>query len=353
MMSTVGVAITALVLADVLTNVLRPLALRRGLTDRPDLHKKAHARPTPYLGGIAIAVATLVPASALVPHWDEHIGVVIVASAAMALLGLVDDIKPLNPSSRLLAEGLAATAVVLSGGHIIVFGGWLDPVLTVLWIVVLTNSFNLLDNMDGAASTVALVTAGFLAGAAYLAGQAGFMLLLLALSAGCVGFLIHNWAPARIFMGDAGSLFIGFVISATSVQVNVPGGPVARIAELLLVTFVATVDTSLVLISRHRAGRSLFTGGTDHVSHRLNRLGWSVSRVTLMLFAATAASCLCGVLVAQQRLPGIGTLAGAVTIAVTLIWLLLKLPAYVIANESGDIPPAANSAMSIPSKHGD
>jgi UDP-GlcNAc:undecaprenyl-phosphate GlcNAc-1-phosphate transferase len=348
MMSTVGVAVAALVLADVLTDLLRTFALRRGLTDRPDLNKKAHAAPTPYLGGIAIAVGTLAPASAMVPHWDHRITVVFVAGAAMALLGLVDDIKPLNPISRLLVEGSAATAVVLSGGHIVVFGGWLDPVLTVLWIVVLTNSFNLLDNMDGAASTVALVTAGFLAGAAYLAGQLGFMLLLLGLSAGCLGFLIHNWAPARIFMGDAGSLFIGFVISATSVQVNVPGGPVARMAELLLVTFVATVDTCLVLISRRRAGRSLFTGGTDHASHRLSRLGWSVRRVTLTLSAATVASCLCGVLVAQERLPGIGTLAGAVAVAVTLIWLLLKLPAYATANQPGDIPAAGNSREVYP-----
>jgi UDP-GlcNAc:undecaprenyl-phosphate GlcNAc-1-phosphate transferase len=251
MTATVGCAIlAALVLTDVLTVVLRPFALRHGLTDHPDPRRKAHARPTPYLGGIAIVVGTLVPAAVLVSHWDQRISAVVVAGLAMALLGLVDDIRPLNPTSRLLVEGIAAGAVVLSGGRIGVFGGWLDPVLTIVWIVVLTNSYNLLDNMDGAASTVAFVTAGFLAEAAYLAGQAGLALLLLALSAGCIGFLIHNWAPARIFMGDAGSLFIGFVISATSVQFSVPGGPVARITELLLVTFVATVDTCLVLISR-------------------------------------------------------------------------------------------------------
>jgi UDP-GlcNAc:undecaprenyl-phosphate GlcNAc-1-phosphate transferase len=333
-MAVAGAVLAALLLADVLSAALRPLALRRGFTDRPDLHKKVHARPTPYLGGIAIAAGTLLPAAALVPHWDVRIGVVVVASAAIALLGLVDDIKPLDPRTRLLVEGCAATAVVVVGGRIAVAGNWVDPVLTIVWIVVLTNSFNLLDNMDGAASTVGFVTAGFLAGVAYLAGQAGFTLLLLALSAGCLGFLIHNWVPARMFMGDAGSLFIGFVISATAVLIHVPSGAVARAAELLLVTFIATVDTCLVLISRHRAGRSWSTGGTDHVSHRLRRLGWSTGQVTMTFFVFTAGSCLCGLLVVEEHLSGLRTLTGALAIAATLIWLLLKVSAYALPDKS-------------------
>jgi UDP-GlcNAc:undecaprenyl-phosphate GlcNAc-1-phosphate transferase len=324
-----GTALAALVLADLLSGVLRVLALRRGLTDRPGL-RKAHARATPYLGGIAIAVGTLAPFAMFVGHWDERIGVIVIAGAAVAVLGLVDDLKSLNPALRLFAEGLAATAVVLVGGRFEVFGNWPDAIVTVFWIVVITNSFNLLDNMDGASATVATVTAGFLAWAAYLAGESGFVLLLLALSAGCLGFLIHNWTPARMFMGDAGSLFIGFVISAAAVFIDVPGGPVDRIAELLLVTFVATVDTCLVLISRHRVGRGWWMGGTDHISHRMRRLGWSVRQVTLAFFAATFVLCLCGVLVANQRLPGAGALAGAIAVAITLIWLLLRVPVYAI-----------------------
>jgi UDP-GlcNAc:undecaprenyl-phosphate GlcNAc-1-phosphate transferase len=333
-------ALSALVLADVLSGVLRALALRRGLTDRPG-PRRAHTRPTPYLGGVAIAIGTLAPVLVLVPQWGEHVVVIAVAGAVVAVLGLVDDLKCLTPSSRLLIEGLAATAVVVSGVRLEVFGGWLDPVVTGLWIVIITNSFNLLDNMDGAAATIAAVTAGFLAGAAYMTDQDGLALLLLTLSAGCLGFLIHNWVPARMFMGDAGSLFIGFVISSAAVSIDVPGGAGTRIAELLLVTFVATVDTCVVIISRHRAGRSWLTGGTDHVSHRLQRLGWSVRQVTVTFFAATAAPCLCGVLVADQRLPGVGALGGAVAIAVTLVWLLLKVPAYAVSLEPASAPPPA------------
>lgn len=334
-------ALAALVLADVLSGVLRRLALWRGFTDRPGV-RKAHTRPTPYLGGVAITAGTLLPTAVLMSHWDRRMLVIVGAGAAVAVLGLVDDLRSLDPASRLVAEGLAATAVVLAGGRFHVFGNWLDPVLTAGWIVVLTNSFNLLDNMDGAAATVATVASGFLAWAAYVTGQAGFVLLLLALSAGCLGFLIHNWTPARMFMGDAGSLFIGFVISAAAVSIHVPGDRMSRIAELLLVTFVATVDTCLVLISRHRVGRSLLIGGTDHISHRLHRLGLSVHQVTLALFAATLVPCLCGMLIADRHLSGLVALVGALAIGIGMILVLLRVPVYTQshhrAETAADVP---------------
>jgi UDP-GlcNAc:undecaprenyl-phosphate GlcNAc-1-phosphate transferase len=332
-----GAAIAALVLADVLSGGLRRLALRHGLTDSPGL-RKVHTRPMPYLGGVAITLGTLIPVVVLVPHWDVRLGTLVVAGAVVAGLGLIDDLRCLNPMSRLVAEGLAATAVVLTGGRFVAFGNWLDLIVTALWIVVITNSFNLLDNMDGAAATVATVVAGFLASAAYLTGQTGLVLLLLALSAGCLGFLIHNWTPARMFMGDAGSLFIGFVLSAAAVLIDLPGGPMSRIAEMLLVTFVATVDTCLVLVSRLRAGRSFLVGGTDHISHRLRRLGMSVRQVTFTLFAATLGPCLCGVLVAEQRVPGVAVAIGAMVVTVALILLLLRVPVYPVAEERTDFP---------------
>ena len=321
------VAMGALVLADVLSGALRRFALRRGITDRPD-PRKSHDRPMPYLGGVAITLATLVPICLLVRDWNARLAVLVVAGAVIAGLGLVDDIRSMGPLPRLLVEALAATMVVLTGGRIAAFGNWLDLLVTTLWIVVITNSFNLLDNMDGAAATVATVVAGFLAWAALLDGQWNLVLLMLALSAGCLGFLIHNWSPARMFMGDAGSLFIGFAISAGAVLIDLPGGPMSRIAEMLLVTFVATVDTCLVLISRYRAGRPLLTGGTDHISHRLRRLGLSVRQVTFALFAATLAPCLCCVLVTEQRLPGLAAFAGVTTAAVALICWLLRVPGY-------------------------
>ena len=333
-------ALTALIVTDVLSELLRRVAIRCDLTDRPDT-RKAHVRPVPYLGGIAIAVGTLVPAAFLAPLRGHRLTLLILAGAAVAVIGLIDDCRSLRPATRLLAEGAAATAVIVAGGHIDILGTRLDPVIAVAWIVLQTNSFNLLDNMDGAAATVAFVSSSFLAALAYLAGEIGVALLLLALTAACGGFLVHNWAPARMFMGDAGSLFIGFVLSAAAIQVNVPCRPPARMAELHLLTFVATVDTCLVLISRRQAGRSFLAGGTDHASHRLHRLGLSTPGVTLALFGSTALSCAGGLLIAAHCLvvPGIVTLPVTVAAAGTLIWLLLKVPVYPAREDQVFVPP--------------
>jgi UDP-GlcNAc:undecaprenyl-phosphate GlcNAc-1-phosphate transferase len=322
-----GAALAALVVTDALSEVLRRIALCRGITDRPNA-RKSHTRPVPYLGGVAIAAGTLIPAALLAPQRGQ-VAVIILAGAAVALVGLADDCKSLPPTIRLLAEGIAATAVVC-GGHVHLFGTALDAAIAIAWIVVVTNSFNLLDNMDGAAATVACVSSSFLAAIAYATGEAGIALLLLALTAGCLGFLIHNWPPARMFMGDAGSLFIGFTISAAALRIDVPCRPPARIAELVLVTFVATVDTGLVLISRRRAGRSFLVGGTDHAAHRLRRLGLSAQTVSLALCVSAALSCMGGLLLATRcsSVHGTGTLAVTIAAAGILVWLLLKVPGY-------------------------
>jgi len=198
----------------------------------------------------------------------------------------------------------------------------------VLWIVVITNSFNLLDNMDGAAAGVACVTGAALSLSAFTVGQWGISVLLLALSCGCAGFLPHNWTPARIFMGDSGSLFIGFVISASAFLVCAPSGSAATIAGPLMATFVATVDTCVVLVSRHRAGRPLMLGGTDHVSHRLRRLGFSTRQVALVLSGTAALTGLAVTPIVRGWVPALVPLTIAMGLGTVLVWLLQKVPVY-------------------------
>jgi UDP-GlcNAc:undecaprenyl-phosphate GlcNAc-1-phosphate transferase len=318
----------ALGLAATGTEPMRRIALRYGLTDRPAAHK-AHARTTPYLGGVAVAAATLVPAALAIGRWSPLLLAMIVAALGIAVLGFVDDVKSLPPKLRLVVEAGAASAVVAFGARVRVFDSfWPDAILTVVWIVVLTNSFNLLDNMDGAAASTASAISGVLAGYAWLTGNTGLAIVLACLAAACGGFLCHNWPPARIFMGDTGSLFIGFVISVASVQLIGPHGGVGALTALGLVTFVATVDTTLVLISRYANGRSWCQGGTDHVSHRLRRLGLDPRRVALVLFGAAAVSSVLGVLVAGNVLPAVKLLAGGSGTVVTAVALLLRVPVY-------------------------
>ena len=129
------------------------------------------------------------------------------------MTGLFDDIRTVRPSMRLLVEASAATAAAAAGAHVQLFGGPLDYVITVVWIVVITNSFNLLDNMDAAAGSIATVIASALAVTALLEGQRLVGGMAVVVAAACLAFLLYNWHPARIFMGDAGSLFLGFVLA--------------------------------------------------------------------------------------------------------------------------------------------
>ncbi|TMR97250.1 MraY family glycosyltransferase [Nonomuraea basaltis] len=300
---------------------LKRWALRWGLTDRPSA-KKAHARPTPYLGGIAIKLGMLVPAVAVLGFADQRITAILLAAMAIGLVGLIDDVRPLQPFTKLTVETVAASGVVSSGVQITLIGGWLDGSLTMLWIVVMANSFNLLDNMDGALGAVAMVTAAFLAGTAFVSGEPSLGLILIVLACTSLGFLPHNWAPAKIFMGDSGSLFIGFVLACSAVLLVSGQSPEATIVGLLLPTFVATVDTGVVFLSRVRAGRSPLVGGTDHVSHRLRGMGLRTRAVAVVLGLTAAATGGCYLAMALQWISPLATAvvgSGAALLFISLL----------------------------------
>jgi UDP-GlcNAc:undecaprenyl-phosphate/decaprenyl-phosphate GlcNAc-1-phosphate transferase len=307
---------------------LRRLALRLGLTDRPG-PTKAHRRPTAYLGGLGIVLGTVGAATTFGAWigWSWRSTVVLGAAVAVAMLGLVDDITPLRPSTRLLVESVVASAAAAAGYRLPLTGSpWADSALTVVCVVVLTNSFNLLDNMDAAAASITAASAGVLGAVALWYGAGPPAILLLGVAGSCLGFLVHNRPPARIFMGDAGSLFIGFlVVSCTAALAPRGGGPAA--AVLLLAAFVAVVDTTLVVISRHRDGRRVFSGGTDHASHRLHRLGLPTGLVAAVLALTAGAAAVLAALVLAD--PGRAPLALGLglVIAAGAVVGLLGLPA--------------------------
>ena len=329
----VVVGTVAFVLAALLTGALRRVALKYKLMDRPG-KGKAHGSPTPYLGGVAIVIGTLAAWAIAAPLRDPRVLTVIGTGTLVAAFGVADDIRPSRVSVRLTVEFVAAGAVVASGARAGIvdavpgIGNWPDIAVTVLWIVLMTNSFNLLDNSDGAAGGIAAVTAAALAVLTFRTGWESVAALQVAVSASCAGFLIHNWAPARIFMGDAGSLFLGFVISASAVFVfglrhgSVLSDPWAmRVSGLLLLTFVAVVDTGTVVVSRYRAGRSLMQGGTDHTSHRLCALGLRTWQTAALLSAVAGISCTFGLLVTLGTVPAAGSLIVVLTVGIVLVVL--------------------------------
>ncbi|MET0496266.1 MAG: MraY family glycosyltransferase [Actinoplanes sp.] len=321
---TVGTGLAA-VLTLVLTEPVRRVALRLGLIDRPAPHK-AHLLSTPYLGGVALVLGFLAPVLLLARPWSPQLATILLAGLFVAGLGLADDVFSLSKGSRLLTEAVAATAVTFAVRPAVVAGVlWLDTMITIAWIVVVTNSFNLLDNMDAAAASVGAATAGVLGVAALIAGQTPVAVLLLGLAGACAGFLAHNRPPARIFMGDTGSLFIGFVLASAALLCRPPGRGNGY-AVLLLVTFVATVDTVLVVVHRRRTGRPWHSGGTDHVAHRLRRLGLSAGGVAVVLFLGAAGSTALGLLVVTRAIPGWPAFGAGLLGAAVAVRLLLTVP---------------------------
>jgi UDP-GlcNAc:undecaprenyl-phosphate/decaprenyl-phosphate GlcNAc-1-phosphate transferase len=308
---------------------LRRLALRLGLTDHPG-PTKAHARPTAYLGGLGIVLGT-VGAAAVVGTWSGwtwRSTVLVSGALVVAGLGLADDITPLRPSTRLLVESAVASAVALVGFRLPLSGlWWVDSAVTVACVVVLTNSFNLLDNMDAAAASIVASTAGVLGAAALWLGAGPSAILLPCLAGACVGFLVHNRPPARIFMGDAGSLFIGFLLITCAISVA-PAGAAPAAAVLLLAAFVAVIDTTLVVVSRQRAGRTLFSGGTDHASHRLRRLGMPTGLVAGVLALTAGVAAILAALVLYRPTIAPVALGLAAVLGAGVVFALLGLPAY-------------------------
>jgi UDP-GlcNAc:undecaprenyl-phosphate GlcNAc-1-phosphate transferase len=294
----------ALGLSLSLTPLVRALARRAGAVARPR-SDRWHRRPTALLGGIAIAVSVLATALAFVPNTTQS-RVVLGSSALLFLVGLVDDFRNLKPYQKLVGQVLGATLVVASGLTL----PWttsvpLNTAVTIFWLVGITNAVNLLDNMDGLAAGVALIASAFLSFHFWSSGQAGDAVLLAVLGAALLGYLVYNSYPASIFMGDSGSLFIGFFLASAALLQPAAGRsrsflPVLAVPVLTL--FIPIFDTTFVMVLRKLAGRPASQGGRDHTSHRLVALGLSERSAVWMLYGLATLSGLIAVLVRHQAL---------------------------------------------------
>ncbi|HKT05461.1 MAG TPA: MraY family glycosyltransferase [Rugosimonospora sp.] len=344
------VAVLALPVSALLCEAARRIARRYELTDRPGPHK-AHPTAIPYLGGVAVAAVTLVPL-AVVPGAPPWLWQLAGAALLVAILGLVDDVRGLSAGTRLAVEAVLAGWLVAAGFRLgLPVPSSVDAALTVVAVVVLTNSFNLLDNTDGALATVVCGTCGPLALSAFLGGRGSLGVLLACLGCAATGFLLHNAPPARIFLGDAGSLFAGFLIVAGAAAVpSGSGGGTGRIAFLLLVVFVPVLDTGLVLVSRIRHRQPWWQGGTDHLAHRLRRAGLGPYPVLAVLLVLAVAGSVLAALVNAALLPGTALLAGTVAALACGVAVLLRIPGYPAPAEPG-VPAGLPAARRPPARH--
>ncbi|MEP6741814.1 MAG: glycosyl transferase [bacterium] len=322
-------------LALALTPPVRLLARRLGMVAKPKTDRW-HKKPTAMLGGVAIWLSVTVSYFFFIrPHtpqgWGHFPGspldVVIGASTFLFLVGLADDFLNTKPYQKLIGQVMGSAFVIYYGLSL----PWttyasLNVAITIFWLIGVTNALNLLDNMDGLATGIAVIASGFLALSFLSTGQLTEALLLVTFAGALIGFLVYNSNPASIFMGDSGSMFIGFFL-ASGALVNVSGGRSRSLLPVLavpiLVLFIPIFDTTFVTILRKFSGRAASHGGRDHTSHRLVALGLSERHAVWMLYGFAALSGFLALLVQQVKLDvSLAAIAGF-TVLLTLIGVYL------------------------------
>lgn len=291
-----AIAFVAAALAAVtLTPFAARLATAMGQVSPPRLDRWG-SRPTPMFGGIAIVLAILVPAAILSPE-KVPFAVLAVGILAALTLGLVDDIRGLRPTSKLVGQIVIGTGLAFGGVRVeaIEFAP-LAFLATLAWVVVIMNAVNLMDNMDGLAAGVVGIGSLVLV---FMSPEGAWTAVLAAATTGaCLGFVVHNFAPARVYMGDAGSMALGFTLAAlTLVLTNEAASNVGlAVFAPLLALGLPIFDTALVTIVRKLEGRPVSQGGRDHTSHRLAALGLSERWTVIVLYIVAAAMAALGLL---------------------------------------------------------
>lgn len=316
------------------TPLLLRFAVRRSILDRPGGHK-AHDDPVPYLGGLGIvlAFAILVLVLALIgqtPAGLRELGIILALGVLLATVGLIDDLRGLGPWLRLAVQIGVGVALWLSGVGVELFGVTaVDASITVFWVVGVVNSFNLLDNMDGLSAGIAAIAALSFFVIASLNGQYLVAALAVALAGCALGFLRHNFHPARIYMGDAGSLFLGFVLAVIGIKLRFESPTQLTFFVPILVLGVAIFDTTLVTSSRIINGRNPLAGGRDHVSHRLVFVGIPVPVAVSLIYAGGASLGWLALVMSRLDVTTGFLLMGFVIVVAVFLGILLALvPVY-------------------------
>jgi UDP-GlcNAc:undecaprenyl-phosphate GlcNAc-1-phosphate transferase len=327
--------VSAFALTGLLTWPVRALAIRLGAMDAPNLARKSQAEPVPYLGGVAIALGITITTLAAVYVGGNKSGenagqlkdlalTVLLPALLLGAMGLIDDLRSLSPWPRLIAQSVVGTVVALvivnSGTTGTPFGtSTLNTVVTIFWIVGICNSINFFDNLDGAAAGAVSIAALGVFVIAFNRGQELVSALSIVTVGATIGFLLWNKSPAKIYMGDAGALFLGIIISVATIRLNPGIEPTWKSLTIpVILLAVPLLDTCVAVFSRISRRVSPLTGGKDHLSHRLVRAGLTRPMAAIALWAASGVCAVIAVLVYKNP----GALGSLLITACTAGWLL-------------------------------
>ena len=319
------------VFVGLLTPIMRKIAISVGAVDAPTLERKAQKEPVPYLGGVAIAIGVVGASYAALLAEDFSMenfrlaSFVLVPAIAISAMGLIDDLKGLQPWPRLIAQTftgiIVAVILTVTDTMGVAFGNtFLNYTISVLWIVGVCNSINFFDNHDGGAAGTVAVISLFLFFIAFDRQQILVSALAIVTAGATAGFLIWNRHPAKIYMGDAGALFLGILIATLTIRLQ-PDTEVmwTSLATPVLLLAIPILDTSVAVISRIKRGISPLQGGHDHLSHRLIRGGLSRRTAAFSLWGLSAFFALCAIAIPRTS-EGMEQIIVAIA---ALVWVVL------------------------------
>ncbi len=283
----------ALATALLLTPAVKSLARRIGALDKPD-PRKVHTEPMPRLGGLAIYAGFCLAVVTTLGTQNRQLQGILVGGTLMLLLGAIDDFRPLRARVKFLGQILIAALVVIYFGVRIewltnpfrgmVYLGKLGIPLTILWIVAVVNTINLSDGLDGLAAGVSSIAAATLFLIAWKAGQLQVLVLTAALAGSTLGFLRYNFNPAKIFMGDSGSMSIGFILATIAVQGAMKSAATIAMAIPILALGLPIFDTSFAIVRRFLNGRPISEPDRGHLHHRLLEMGLSQRQAVMLMY---------------------------------------------------------------------
>ena len=325
--------IIAFVFSFATTPVVKRFAFKIKAIDIPKDNRRMHKRPIPRLGGLAIIFGFMVSALCF-GQMTKSLAAILIGAMIIAVMGIVDDVKALDAKPKFLIQIIAALIVVLwgevrvsvftnpivwAGAPYIVFPMWFSVVFSVLWIVFITNAVNFIDGLDGLAAGVSAIMTVSLVFISARLGDYSVAVIGTALMGGCFGFLPYNFNPAKIFMGDTGSTFLGFVLATLSIQGVFKSYAVISFAVPLLILGLPLFDACFAMIRRIMKGQSPMKPDRGHLHHRLIDMGFSQKQTVFILYAISGVLGITAVVLAES-----GALRAVLLLICVLVFLLIQ-----------------------------
>ena len=300
----------SLILSFILTPLVRILAFKIGAVDVPKDDRRIHEKPMPLIGGLAIYISMVIVSLIFLPL-DRVLASIILGSSVIIIAGIIDDTKGMSPKLKLLFQ-IVAGLILISGGikvdfvtnpfsktNVLFYLKWFSIPVTLFWIVGITNTLNLIDGLDGLASGVAGISSISLMLVAAKFGYTNTIILSAIIAGGCLGFLPYNFNPAKIFMGDTGSLFLGFMLAVISIEGVMKSVAAIAIVVPILILGVPIFDTTFAIFRRVLSGKSILSADKGHLHHRLLDKGFSQRKTVLILYGISGVFGIFAVIIAK------------------------------------------------------